>query len=230
VFIVDDLVSWLVGRLADAGYEKLKTRLRGSDQERALKRAVTVAVQTTVDEISPGDQDRAEHLAELINGAFRKRTPPKLPPVKLTRLGRLYAEIDQQLSVLDDGGQTPGGLLGVPVSMVARSLADHLVDEIKTLGAEGGSLWPLADQLNHDRTQSMIAQLLGVAPDAPTPPATPQIEERAQRAIEALSPEVLIARDAELARWRVSLSPTNGGGGSEGMRSLVRRRCWPGSP
>ncbi len=59
MFIVDDLVSWLVGRLADAGYQKLNTRLRGSDQERALKRAVAAAVQTTVDEISLADQEQA---------------------------------------------------------------------------------------------------------------------------------------------------------------------------
>ena len=37
VFIVDDLVSWLIGRLADAGYQRLATRVFGSDQARALK-------------------------------------------------------------------------------------------------------------------------------------------------------------------------------------------------
>jgi hypothetical protein len=45
VFVVDDLVSWLVGRLADAGYQKVSTRLRGSEQDRALKQAVMGAVQ-----------------------------------------------------------------------------------------------------------------------------------------------------------------------------------------
>ena len=36
VFVVDDLVNWLVERLADAGYQELKTLVGGSDQARAL--------------------------------------------------------------------------------------------------------------------------------------------------------------------------------------------------
>lgn len=53
MFVVDDLVGWLIGRLADAGYQKLATLVFGSDQARALKKAVTAAVQATVDEIGP---------------------------------------------------------------------------------------------------------------------------------------------------------------------------------
>ena len=38
VFVVDDLLGWLVGLLADAGRKKLVTRVLGTDQERALRR------------------------------------------------------------------------------------------------------------------------------------------------------------------------------------------------
>ena len=112
VFVVDDLVGWLIGRLAEAGYQKLTTLVRGSPQERALKQAVKSAVQATADEISPTDKERAGQLAELISGAFGKPPPAKLLPRKLTRLEGLYAGTAQQLSVLDEGGQPPAGLWG----------------------------------------------------------------------------------------------------------------------
>jgi hypothetical protein len=37
VFVVDDLVSWLIGRLADAGYQKLNTRLHGGERGGVVK-------------------------------------------------------------------------------------------------------------------------------------------------------------------------------------------------
>jgi uncharacterized protein YidB (DUF937 family) len=179
VLVVDDLVGWLIGRLADAGYKKLTTLVRGSEQERALKQAVTAAVQATAGEISPSDKEQADRLAERISGAFGKPTPVKLMPRQLTRLEGLYAGIAHQLSVLDDGGQPPAGLLGVPVSVVAARLTDHLIDEIKIRGSQGGPLTPLADQLNHDLThlqaeeiKGMLAQLLGQGRDALAPPGS----------------------------------------------------------
>jgi hypothetical protein len=36
VFVVDDLLGWLIGRLAGAGYQGLGTLVRGSDQVGAL--------------------------------------------------------------------------------------------------------------------------------------------------------------------------------------------------
>jgi 2-methylcitrate dehydratase PrpD len=50
----------LIERLADAGYKKLSMMLRGSDQARALKEAVTAAVRATVGEIGPSDEAEAE--------------------------------------------------------------------------------------------------------------------------------------------------------------------------
>jgi hypothetical protein len=35
MFVVDDILGWLIGRLADVGYRKLVTQVRGSEQERA---------------------------------------------------------------------------------------------------------------------------------------------------------------------------------------------------
>jgi len=72
-FVVDDLLGWLIGRLADAGYRKLTTLVLGSPEERALKEAVTAAVQATVGEIDPSDGEEAERVAER-----RAACPPGL--------------------------------------------------------------------------------------------------------------------------------------------------------
>jgi hypothetical protein len=47
VFVVDDLLGWLVGLVADAGRKKLVTLVLGSDQERALRQATVAAVEAT---------------------------------------------------------------------------------------------------------------------------------------------------------------------------------------
>ena len=83
-FVVDDLLGWLIGRLADAGYRKLTTLVLGSPEERALKEAVTAAVEATVGEIDPSDGEEAERVAERINKAFHRRDPVPRPPVDST--------------------------------------------------------------------------------------------------------------------------------------------------
>jgi hypothetical protein len=167
VFVVDDLVGWLVGRLADAGYQKLTTLLRGSDQARALNQAVTAAVQATVGEIGPAGGEEADRVAEQINKAFRRRDPVPLPSGQPTVLEALQAGLVGQLSVLDDAGQPVVSLAGVPVSEVASRLTGHLVREIQIRGSHGGPLADLADQLNHDvthlqgqRIEGMLAEVL----------------------------------------------------------------------
>ena len=167
MFVVDDLVGWLVGRLADAGYQRLSTLLRGSEQARALKAAVTAAVQATVGEIGPADGEEAERAAEQINKAFRRREPVPLPPGQPTLLAALQAGIAGQLSACDDAGQLAAGLPGVPVSDVAAKLTGHLIRQIQIRGSQPGPLTPLADQLNHDvthlegqRLEGMLAQVL----------------------------------------------------------------------
>ena len=107
MFVVDDLLGWLIGRLADTGYQKLTTWLRGSDQARALKEAVTAAVRATVSEIGASDEEEADRVAEQINKAFRRRDPIPLPPGQPTLLEALQAGIAGQLSVLDNAGSQP---------------------------------------------------------------------------------------------------------------------------
>ena len=167
MFVVDNLVSWLIGRLADAGYQKLSTWLHGSDQARALKGAVAAAVQATVDELGPSDGDEANRVAEQINKAFRRRDPVPLPTGQPTLLEALQAGIAEKLAVADDAGQAAVSLPGVPVSEVAAKLTGHLVREIQMRGSRGGPLADLADQLNHDvthlqgqRIEGMLARVL----------------------------------------------------------------------
>jgi hypothetical protein len=70
VFIVDDLLGWLVGLLADAGRKKLVTRVLGTDQERALRPAVTAAVEATAAQLAPSGE-QAERLAMTAGEVFR---------------------------------------------------------------------------------------------------------------------------------------------------------------
>ena len=180
MFVVDDLVGWLVGRLADAGYQKLATLLRGSDQARALKQAVTAAVQATVSELDPFDGEEPDRVAEQISKAFLRRDPVPLPLGQATLLEALQAGIAAQLSVRDDAGHPVVSVPGVPVGEVAARLTAHLVREIQIRGSQDGPLIPLAGQLNHDlthlqvqrldgrgqRLEGMLTQLLGQGRDA----------------------------------------------------------------
>jgi hypothetical protein len=72
VFVADDLMAWLVGKLADAGSKRLITWAFGSDQERELRRAATAAVQRAADELRPEGGERAEELAMVVSQAFRE--------------------------------------------------------------------------------------------------------------------------------------------------------------
>ena len=155
VLVVDDLVDWLVGKLADAGYQRVSTRLFGSEQDRALKQAVMAAVQSTAAEASPSGQ-QAGQLAERIGDAFGKRVPVRLPQGQLSRLDALRAGVAAQLAV---SGDADGALLGLSVDMVADRLTAHLLFEISARGSAGGPLAPLANQLDHDLTHSQLREI-----------------------------------------------------------------------
>lgn len=60
-------MAWLVGLLADAGRERLTTRVLGDDQERALRQAATTAVKLTAAELRPDDDEQAEQLAMVVS-------------------------------------------------------------------------------------------------------------------------------------------------------------------
>ena len=250
MFVVDDLVGWLIGRLADAGYRKLITRLHGSDLERALKTAVRVAVGSTVDEISPASQKQADRVADQLNKAFGKRDPVALPPGAPTLLEGLQSAIAGQLSVLDDAGQPAVNLLGVPISEVADRLSDHLVREIIFRGSQGGPLTPLASQLNHDlthlqgrRIEGILAQMLDRAADAAGPVGWPLAEVGDPFALEVHRPveldvrrpglpvlPVYVPREHDTALAKVMTAAAAGMGGIAvlvgGSSTGKTRACW----
>ncbi len=161
-FIVDDLVAWLVGLLADAG-KKLTALVLGSDQERALGRAATAAIQLAVTQLAPSDDERAEQLAMVVSEVFRG-PPGAALAGQGTLLEALQAGIAAKLAVLDDPGLTGTGQssaegLGVSGKVLAEALAGHLIQEIMLRGSAGG---PLADQLNHDVTHLQGQRIEGV--------------------------------------------------------------------
>jgi hypothetical protein len=189
VFVVDDLLGWLVGLVADAGRKKLVTRVLGSDQERALRPAVEAAVEATAAQLAPPD-GQGERLAIAVGEVFRD-APRVALAGQATLLEALQEGIAARVVVLDDPdvtgtGQSSMELLGVPGGKLAQTLAGHLVGEIMVRGAQGGPLAPLADQLNHDvthlqgqRLEGMLAGLVrqvtalaraGSGPTVPTKP------------------------------------------------------------
>ena len=171
VFVVDDLGSWLVGVLADAGLKRLTTLVLGSDQERALRQAAKAAVQRTVEELSPADDERAERLALRIRKAFKKPMPDAPLGGQATLLEALQAGIAGKLAALDtlrvaSAEPSPADVLGVPASVLADKLAGHLVQEIILRGSQGGPLTPLVDQFNHDATHLQLAELTSEVQEA----------------------------------------------------------------
>jgi hypothetical protein len=173
VFVGDDLGTWLVATLADAGRKWLMGFVFGTDQERALRRAATAAVQLTAQELRPDDPERAEELAMVISQVFSQPVPDAPLAEHTTLLGWLQAGIAAQLAVLDDAsltgtGQSSAGALGLSGTVLAQRLTGHLVREIVVRGSTGGALEPLAAQLNHDvthlqgqRLEGMLGQLAG---------------------------------------------------------------------
>jgi hypothetical protein len=170
VWVADDLAAWLVEQLADAGRRRLADFVLGDEFERALEQAATAAVRATANELSPGDADRAEHLAMVISERFG--TPvPDVPTGRMTVLETLRTGIAQQVAVLEDPELTETGMssaevAGVEAGVLAPVLTRHLLTRIVTRGARGGPLFPLAAQLNADvarfqaeQTQDMIRQL-----------------------------------------------------------------------
>jgi hypothetical protein len=207
VFIVDDLLGWLVGLVADAGRKKLVTLVLGSDQERALRQATVAAVEATAAQLAPSGE-QADQLAMAVSGVFRGA-----PKVALagqgTLLEALQAGIAGRLAVLEDPaatgtGRSAMGLLGVSAGVLAETLAGHLVHEITVRGAQGGPLTPLADQLNHDmthlqgqRVEGMLAQVVSLVTELAQASRGPQVPRKPVRL--APRPVFLAGREELLA-------------------------------
>jgi hypothetical protein len=216
VFVVDDLLGWLVGLLADAGRKKLVTLVLGTDQERALHKAVGAAVEGTVAQLAPSAGE-ADQLATLIGEAFRGRRGVALAG-QGTLLEALQAGVAARLAVLDDPDATGMGRpsLGVPAGALAQTLAGHLVHEITLRGAQGGPLTPLANQLNHDMThlqgerlEEMLAQVIDLVTALARAGPGPQVPRKPVRL--APRPGMLAGREELLAELDARLA---GGGGA----------------
>lgn len=157
-FVADDLAAWLVGLLADASRKKLTALVLGTKQERALLSAATAAVQETAHELSPDDDEQAEHVALVIRQIFSQPDMNAPAAKDQTLLQSLQAGIATQLAVLDDGdittepGLSSANALGIPAAIVAETLTGCLLKEILVQGSRGGPLFPLAAQLNDDMT------------------------------------------------------------------------------
>jgi tetratricopeptide (TPR) repeat protein len=156
VFVVDDLVSWLVGLLADTGRKRLVILIRGNDQQRALREAAKAAVQRTATELCPEGGDRAEHVERAISSAFVRHSQGVVPAGDGTLLENIQQGIWIQVAPLGDAG------LGIPVVALAERLTSNFFQEIVVRGAGGGPLAPLADQLNHDVAHLRGQQIEGM--------------------------------------------------------------------
>ena len=170
-FIADDLGAWLVGLLADAGRRKVAALVFGTDQQRALHQAVTDAIQLTAGELYPEDDQRAEHLAMVLNEVSAEPIPSVPPGGKGTVLEALRAAVVTHLAVLDDvdltgTGQSSADLLGVPGRVMAEKLTNHLLRVIMIRGSQGGPRVPLVAQLNDDMTHLQSQRLEGMVSEA----------------------------------------------------------------
>jgi len=177
-FVADDLGAWLIGLLADAGRKKLTALVLGSEQQRALRKAATAAVQATAGELSPDDAEQAAQLARVVDQVFKAPVPGVPLAGDVTVLEELSAGIAGQLAVLDDAsmtgtGQSSAQVEGLTAAALAETLTGQLIREIVVRGSRGGPLEPLAAQLNHDvthlqgqRLEGMVGQLTNEVRDA----------------------------------------------------------------
>jgi hypothetical protein len=177
-FVADDLAAWLVALLAESGRKRLTTFVLGDDQERALRRAATAAVQRTAEQLCPVDDAQAEQLELVISRVFSEQVSTRRLAIHATVLEELQAGVAERLAALGDGGYAgrrwpSGQRLGVPADLLAQTLSGHLMREILGRGTRGGPLAPLAAQLNHDvthlqgrRLEGALGQLTVVIQDA----------------------------------------------------------------
>ena len=140
MFVVDDLLAWMVGLVADAGRKKLVTLVLGSDQERALRSAVKAAVESTAAQVA-SSAEQADQLATAVGKVFRG-APKVALAGQATLLEALQAGIADRLAAPDDPdaigtGRSSMELLGVSAGVLAETLAGHLVHEITARGAQG---------------------------------------------------------------------------------------------
>jgi hypothetical protein len=150
--------------LADAGRRKLTTLVLGAEQGRALRSAATAVVQRTAEELNPGDDDQAQHMALVISQVFREPVPTVSPVTHNSMLEALQRSVAGQLAILGDAsltgtGQSSADVMDLSAAELAEKLTGHLLRQIVARGARGGPLFPVAAQLNHDLTHLQGEQI-----------------------------------------------------------------------
>lgn len=159
MFVADALGAWLIRLVADVGRKSLVNLILGTEQERALRSAATAAVELTAKELRPQDEEQAEQLQLVVDQVFFSDSLPDLQMTQhATVTEALESGIAERLAVLDDSsitgqGQSSADLLGVSGTVLAQKLTGHLMRQIMIRGSRGGPLEPLANQLNHEKTQ-----------------------------------------------------------------------------
>jgi len=136
VFVADDLAAWLVGLLAEQSRRRLTTVLLGTEQERAVRSAATVAVQQTAKDLRPDDDGQAEQVALVISQVFSDPVPDAPLTERQTILEALQAGITAHLAVLDDAsltgtGQSSADVLEIPGTVIADKLTGHLLGALR---------------------------------------------------------------------------------------------------
>jgi hypothetical protein len=140
--IITPLVAWLVNRALDASQRQVVRLLWGDKQQKALRRVVSVAVGTAVDEVVASD-DRG-----IVEEALR-RGGPDPPEIGIGDVLALREAVQHLISPR----------LAVLADQSCRADADRLADAIARkieLGiqldaARGGPLAPVADLLRHEQ-------------------------------------------------------------------------------
>jgi Tetratricopeptide repeat len=228
VFVADDLAAWLIFISAEGGRKKLTSLILGDDQKRALRPAATEAVRLTAAELCPGDAKRAEELAIMIGQLFRTPVPGAPLGEQGTVLEALQVRIAEQLRLLDCPGLTVTlksltGMRDVSATVVAQKLTGHLVTEIVVRGSRGGSLFPLASQLNDDvthlqgqRLAGMLAHVVTLVTELVQAGRGPAVPRKPVRL--APRPVLLAGREELLADLDTML--TGGGGTGPGIVAL----------
>jgi hypothetical protein len=164
-FLADDFGAWLVAVLSDTGRKKLAQLLTGTDEQgRALRWIATSAIRATAEELRPGNPQRAEHLARVIDELFKIPTREDSSDALTTAAEALEASIGVQLAVLDDAsmtgvGSTAADELEISTVELTEKIYGHLRRQILFSGSRGGTLEPLANALHHETTQSELQEI-----------------------------------------------------------------------
>ena len=228
MLLVDGFSAWLIFILAEGSRKGLTSKAFGDEQTRALRPAATAVVRRTAAELCPGDGERREELAILVDQLFKTPVPGAPLGEQGTVLEAWQAGIGERLKVLDSPvlAATMKSLNGrdMPAKIVAETLARYLVQEIMVRGSRDARLAPVAAQLNHDvthlqgrRHEEMLAQLIDLVTKLAEVGSAPVMPRKPVR----LPPRpVLLAGREELL---VELDTRLTGGGDPGPRTVVLR-------